>query len=237
MGGKLTAHSTPIEIAFFYGQKEMRKIIDLTGRQFGRLFVLSVSGKDKANHTIWLCKCSCGTKTNVQSSHLLTNHTRSCGCLLQETKTKHGLCGKNGNKLYSAWKAMIARCYNEKTESYHNYGGRGIAVCDRWIDNPANFINDMGLPSNKSLTLERIDVNGNYDPSNCKWASMKEQQRNKRNNTVIEFNGESLCFSEWCEKLGFKKSTLKNRLTVRGWSIEKSLTTPVRKKLPSSIRI
>ena len=215
----------------------MSRLINLAGKKFHRLEVLSLIGKDKANHAIWKCKCDCGNETNIQSSHLITGHTKSCGCLHKEALTKHGFCVKNGNKLYSAWQAMVARCYNEKTESYHNYGGRGIIVCDRWIDSPANFINDMGVPFNKSLTLERIDVDGNYEPSNCKWASMKQQQRNKRNNNVIEFNGESLCLSAWCEKLGLKESTLRNRLTVRNWSIEKSLTTPARKKSPSSIGI
>jgi len=211
----------------------MGKRIELAGKTFSRLSVLSLSGKDKANHSIWLCVCSCGKKVNVHSSHLLTGHTQSCGCLHQEIRTKHGL---HGGKLYYAWQSMIARCFNPKTKNYHNYGGRGITVCDRWKESIANFIFDMGIPDNKSLTLERINVNGNYEPSNCKWASMKDQQRNKRNNNVIEFNGESLCMSEWCEKLGLNKSTLNNRLTVRGWSIEKSLTTPARKKSISSIR-
>lgn len=205
----------------------MSRLINLAGKKFHRLEVLSLIGKDNANHAIWQCKCDCGNETNVQSSHLITGHTRSCGCLHKEVLTKHGC---HGGKLYNAWQAMISRCYNSKTESYHNYGGRGITVCERWIDSPINFILDMGIPDNKKLTLERIDVNGNYELSNCKWASMKQQQRNKRNNNVIEFNGESLCLSEWCEKLNLKRSTLRNRLTVRGWSIEKSLSTPARKK-------
>lgn len=210
----------------------MGKRIDLTGKQFGRLTALSVSGKDKVNHTVWLCKCSCGAETNVQSSHLITNHTRSCGCLLQETRAKHGLCGESGNKPYSAWHSMVARCYNPKAKNFPNYGGRGITVCERWRYDPSNFFNDMGYPDDEKLTLERIDVNGNYEPTNCKWASMKDQQRNKRDNVIIEFNNEKLCVSEWCERLNLKSSTLRNRLTVRGWSIEKSLTTPARKKQP-----
>ena len=205
------------------------KVIDETGNRYGRLLVLSRSEKMAGTKATWECKCDCGNKTIVDGDKLRRNHTRSCGCYHKDRNIKHGL---HGSKIYNAYISMINRCYNEKNENYKNYGGRGITVCDRWKSSLEDFISDMG-ESDKGLSIERIDTNGNYEPNNCKWATQKDQARNKRNNNIIEFNGEKMCESAWAEYLNIKRSTLRNRLTIRGWSIEKSLTTPVRYKSSS----
>lgn len=195
------------------------------GKIYGRLTVVSAV-ESIGNHAAWNCLCQCGKETIVTGTHLRTGHTVSCGCFHRESIAIHGV---HGSKEYNAWNSMIARCYNEKSENYKNYGARGISVCDRWRESPVNFIADMGV-CDKEKSLERIDVNGDYEPSNCKWATYTEQSRNKRNNNVIEFMGKKLCISEWAEVVGINRSTLKNRLTVRGWSVEKCLTYPVRFK-------
>lgn len=201
------------------------RIVDEVGNNYGRLTVVS-RAKSTSNHAKWNCSCSCGVMTIVSGTHLRSKHTTSCGCALKEARIKHG---KHGTPTYNTWASMIARCYNPKCKNYTHYGARGILVCDRWRWSPDSFIDDMG-ESKPGFSLERIDVNDGYYPENCKWATAKDQARNKRNNRLISFNGITQCESAWAESLGIKRSTLHNRLTVRGWGIEKSLTIPVRFK-------
>lgn len=137
----------------------------------------------KNHKTYWNCKCKCGKETIVYSDKLKTGHTKSCGCLKRqktiERNYRHGLYG---TRLYSIWHDMNTRCYYEKTKCYKYYGGRGITICDEWKNNFVNFYNwaiNNGYKDN--LSIDRIDVNGNYEPSNCRWATMQEQQLNKRN--------------------------------------------------------
>ena len=198
------------------------------GNIYGRLTVYS-SAESIGNHAAWNCICECGNNSVVTGTHLRSGHTLSCGCLHKDNLTKHGECG---SKEYQIWSGMISRCYNQTNKNFSNYGGRGISVCDRWRESPTNFILDMGKCGD-GMSIERNDVNGNYEPSNCRWATDIEQARNKRTNNVIEFNGLKMCLTEWAEKTGINPSTLFNRLTVRGWSIEKSLTHPVRFKSQS----
>jgi hypothetical protein len=127
---------------------------------------------------------------------------------------------------YEAWRSMIRRCQQRTHHAYHRYGQRGIAVCKRW-KNFWNFVADMGArPPGK--TLERIDNNKGYEPANCKWATWKEQQRNRRDNRILEHDGRRMTMVEWAEAVGLNYKTLKERLTQLGWSVEKSLTTPAR---------
>lgn len=157
---------------------------DLTDKQFGRLKVLKRHGKDKYNKITWLCKCECGKEKIIRGYSLKRGDTKSCGCLQRESAFKrafiHGHASKNNQSHeYITWQSMIARCTNPKQDNYKNYGGRGIIVCEKWFDFQ-NFIKDMGnKPSNK-YTIDRIDVNGNYEPSNCKWVTWNEQAINKR---------------------------------------------------------
>jgi len=134
--------------------------------------------------------------------------------------------GMNKTPIYEIWCGMIKRCSNKNSNSYHNYGGRGISVCDEWLKFD-NFYRDMGdRPENASI--DRINMNGNYEPGNCRWATRKEQSRNTRSNNLVEFNGETKCLTEWAEQVGVKVATLWNRLNS-GWDIDKALTTPTRK--------
>lgn len=213
-----------------------RKIIDLTGQKFGRLTVVkrvedyvSPSGQKLVQ---WLCECECGNKTIVQSCILRHGKTASCGCLRNEVvskiNTKHG---QAHTRPYKTWKNMIARCYHKNYKNYKNYGGRGIQVCEEWKNDFVSFYNwaiSNGYTDN--LTLDRINTDGNYEPNNCRWVSMKEQDRNRRTNRLLTYNGETHCYAEWEQLLNFGRGMVWNRLN-RGWSIEKALTTPVKQRI------
>lgn len=139
---------------------------------------------------------------------------------------KHGMCY---TRLYKLWDAMKGRCYRKGAGNYLKYGGRGITVCDEWRYNFLSF-RDWSLENgyDDTLSLDRIDVNGNYEPSNCRWVTMKDQQNNKRNTKLIEFKGVVLSQAEWCEVLEIPHHVMHNRFR-RGWSIERAFTTPIRK--------
>jgi hypothetical protein len=157
---------------------------DLTGRQYGRLRVKEFVGKHPCGrHTKWLCICICGNEKIVLGCNLKSGSTASCGCLMREAHTTHGLCPLDYAKRppeYNIWRGMRSRCENPRNEAYHNYGGRGIKVCDRWQYRFDLFLADMGRRPSPNLTLERNDVNGDYEPSNCRWATRKEQYASQR---------------------------------------------------------
>lgn len=159
----------------------MGRIRDLANQQFGRLTVLRPVGvsNSRGKNVIWLCICSCGKNTKVESTHLNGGNTKSCGCL----QIKHGL---SKTSEYHTLRGMIDRCSNPKCKAYKYYGGRGIQVCDRWknpVDGLQNFISDMGKKPLPDLSIDRIDNDGNYEPGNCRWATQEEQQKNKRRPT------------------------------------------------------
>ena len=164
----------------------MPSLIDLTGQRFGRLLVVEKS-KSKYGYVTWLCKCDCGNEKVVSGDMLRKGKTNSCGCLRkEETSKRRRQHGKKGTRLYFIWVAMKARCNNPNNKRYSSYGGRGIKVCDEWQDNFQAFNNwaiKSGYDENAKFgqcTLDRINVNGNYEPSNCRWATMAEQNKNKR---------------------------------------------------------
>jgi hypothetical protein len=181
-----------------------------------------------------VCICQCGNMTITSTNDMRTGTTKSCGCLSREkarqkcieTKTKHGMAG---TPTYTIWKGLKKRCYNEKTEAYRNYGGRGIRVCDRWLDPEngfVNFLEDMGERPSDNHEVDRYpNQDGNYEPGNCRWATHTEQARNKRNNKLLTHNGKTQCVAAWAEELGMRQTTISDRLR-RGWSVEKTLTAP-----------
>lgn len=206
---------------------------NLTGKVFGNLTVIKEGENKKYPNgqetTTWICKCSCGKIVNVETKSLISGNTKSCGCFrkefLKEKMTTHGKCGE---RIYTIWENMLRRCDYKKHISYKNYGARGIKVCDEWsedhgFDNFYQWAIKNGY--SEELTIDRIDVNGNYEPSNCRWITNAEQQNNRRNNKLIEYRGEIRTLAEWCKELSIGYSKTQLRLS-RGWSVEDAFEKP-----------
>lgn len=180
----------------------------MIGQRFGRLVVIDRSSQQAGNAT-WHCQCDCGTRVIARSDHLASGTTKSCGCLVTDTFITHG---ESNTKLYRIWCAMKQRCLNPNSESYERYGGRGITICQEWIDSFESFRQDMGPLPSEYHTLERRDNNGPYSPYNCIWATLTEQQNNTRRNRRLTYAGESLTVAQWARRLGIPASTIRGRL-------------------------
>lgn len=193
-----------------------------------RLTVVKSAGSNKHGQSLWKVRCDCGTEFIAVGCSLITGNTKSCGCYSKDVHTTHGCATRKGTiNEYAIWASMKNRCLSPTANCYHHYGGRGIKVCKRWLKFE-NFLKDMGKRPSAKHSVERIDNNGDYDPSNCMWATRSVQNVNKRTTRRITFNGVTLAASEWAKKLQMKKPTLMGRLNSYGWPIEKALTTPVR---------
>lgn len=198
-----------------------RKIIDLTGKVYGRLTVISLDGS-MHKQSRWQCLCDCGKMTVVYAFSLKSGCTKSCGCLHKEIISKpRGVNEDTKSKEYRAWAGMKTRCYLTSSVGFKYWGGRGIKVCDRWLHSYKNFLSDMGRAPSKKHTLERKDNNKNYGPDNCKWATMKEQAQNRRG--TISVNGVSLF--DYCSSNNLPYSRVVNRIR-RGWSINDAINIP-----------
>lgn len=204
---------------------------DIRGQRFGRLVALEAVGRDKQGYVLWKCKCDCGNE-KIASIKYLGRGTCSCGCYSKEVhnsvRTKHG---KRYTRLYKVHTSMIQRCTNPNAHGYENYGGRGIKVCDEWKEYSSfeKWAKENGYDETAKhgkCTLDRIDTNGNYEPDNCRFVNMQVQQRNRRSNHLIAFNGETHCLKEWAEIIGISYGTLCKRIAY-GWSIERALTAPL----------
>ena len=199
------------------------KFINLLGATFGRLTVVArAQNTDRA--VMWLCACECGAEAIVRSQLLRLGKTKSCGCLRRETVgTQRRTHGSSNSRGYNIWGRMMQRCGNPKSERWPLYGGRGIEVCERW-KRAANFLADMGEPP-PGNSIERIDVNGNYEPGNCRWATQREQTRNTRRNRYVVFGGTRVPLIEVSESTGISYSLLRDRLN-RGWDLERAIAEP-----------
>lgn len=204
----------------------MGKIKDLTGKKFGRLTAMKIEHFGIKNKAYWLCKCDCGKEKVVCGSLLTYGAVKSCGCLQKEavskTNKKHGMAH---SRLHYIWVAMKERCYNKNNKDYAKYGGRGIFICDEWENDFKSFYDwaiSNGYDENVrfgELTIDRIDVNSNYEPSNCKFSTIKEQCNNKTNNHYEEYNGKKYTLSQLEEIIGVKQRKIWYELN-KGMSIK-----------------
>ena len=200
----------------------MPRLIDLKGVRFDHLVVKERAGADKRGHAMWLCQCDCGNTKTLPAHKLMAGEYKSCGCM--HHKYGHG---QSDTRLYHIWRTMKARCVDSNSHKYHAYGGRGIAICDEWLNSFQSFYDwAMANGYREDLSIDRIDNDGNYEPSNCRWATSKEQANNTRANRNIEYNGESHTLAEWADIKGLTVSALHHRLS-RGWSVTDALSTPM----------
>lgn len=200
---------------------------DITGKKFGRWTALSKAPSSPRGLAKWECVCECGTRRVVDSNRLVNGKSKSCGCARSaataKAKTVHG---GSYTRTYGIWSGMKTRCLNPNEKCYPNYGGRGITVCERW-QSFETFLADMG-EAPPGATLDRINNDGNYDPSNCRWATLEVQLNNKRSNHRIEIDGVSRTIAEWSRVTGVKESTIMSRLRY-GWTKRAAVFDKVRK--------
>jgi hypothetical protein len=199
--------------------KPSKPRINLTGRRFGKLTILYFVGRYGRRY-FWRAQCDCGDQAVVDSANL-NKGTRSCGCVTLARITKHGLYMSSE---YRTWASMKMRCLNPKTLGYARYGGRGIKICDRWLDF-TKFIADMGRKPSLRHSLDRINNDGDYEPSNCRWATPKEQAFNRGNNRLVTAFGITLPMTAWAERQGLGYSALRGRLET-GLTPEEALSLP-----------
>lgn len=179
-------------------------------------------------HKRCLCKCDCGNYVSVLEEHIKSGATKSCGCLRKKNKEKCEWHTHIHTRIYKIWSNMLSRCNNPNVPAYKNYGGRGIKVCDEWKQFP-NFLKwSMDTGYDDTLTIDRIDNDKGYCPNNCRWVTSITQGNNKRNNRIIEYNGQVLTLSEWARKLGVPYKSLAARIERR-WNIKDAFEKPYRK--------
>ena len=212
----------------------MSKKVDLTGERFGELLVVKEAGTLPGGIVLYECLCSCGKTTIVRGNNLKSGNTRSCGHLfkknVKEMHITHGGCNE---RLHGVWNAIKGRCYNPKCKAYKNYGAKGIRMYEEWRNDYVafrEFFTNLGYNKNSErgeLTIERIDVNGNYEPSNCTLIPLEKQMRNKTNSHFISYQGETKTVTEFAIEYDIQVDTLLERLKA-GWSVEYSLLKPVK---------
>ena len=212
-----------------------RRLIDLTGKRFGRLTVKGRNPKNtRFKHPRWDCICDCGNVAVIQGEKLRNGETKSCGCLQREiaimANTIHGnACRGKLSTEYSSWNALKNRCLNMNAEKWPNYGGRGIKICDRWIDSFENFLYDMGKRPEGCSSIDRKDNDGGYEPGNCRWATYKQQAGNTSKNVWIEHGGKRMIKADWIREVGVWAGTWNSMKNKHGFSEEETLEYFVKK--------
>ena len=203
----------------------MSKFINLEGNTFGEWKVISLAGKATSGNYKWLCECSCGERKEIDGNSLRSGKSTKCRhCFTPVNKTKY-----SKDPIHTTWSGMKDRCYNPNSRNFVNYGGRGIEICDGWLSNPVNFYAwayEHGY--GKGMSIERMDVNGNYEPSNCTFIPLKQQAANKRNNHYVTINGCTHTLTEWCRQMNINRDIVKSRIKS-GMSDVEALTKPVNK--------
>ena len=197
----------------------MSKIKDETGNRFSKLLVLKRADNTRNGQTQWLCKCDCGNECVVTASNLRRGKQVSCGCHGKSVNAKNDVPTElRQTRLYTIWKDMQYRCYNKKSNRFHRYGLKGVKVCDEWLNSFEAFYEwAMNNGYEDDLSIDRIDANGNYEPSNCRWATAKTQARNKSTNRLLTYKGATKCLAEWCETYNLKQQTVSQRIRY-GWT-------------------
>jgi hypothetical protein len=204
------------------------RALDVQGHQFGRLRVLALA-QQTAHGRIWKCRCTCGRTCLVQASALTSGRTTSCGCRHRElVAARNFVHGRTSTPEYGIWSHIIDRCTNQKCPSYKWYGGRGITICERWRLSFVAFLRDMGLRPSPHHTIDRIDNNGPYCPENCRWVTIDQQARNRRNNHVVTLHGKSQTLTDWLQEFHLSEHVYWARVSRYGWPVIRALTTPVR---------
>lgn len=223
----------------------MPKLIDLAGRRFGRWLVLHRTDPPldwKHGRVWWFCRCDCGTEKAVFGNSLRSGGSHSCGCLHREMASRrmsgknhpmyrHGhTCNNQRSKEWRTWNAMIRRCTYESMDDYDRYGGRGISICPQWRHSFETFLHDVGSAPSAKHSIDRIDNDGNYEPSNIRWATNSEQIKNSRKARLITFQGQTMNIGDWAKETGINRQTIQMRIDHRGWSIHDALTKPPQRR-------
>lgn len=207
----------------------------LIGERFGRLTVISTDSDVFNATTKWNCICDCGNSTQSLTHNLLRGSAKSCGCLRRERASEYSKSqikhGGTKTRLYRIWHSMKCRCYYEGDKCYNAYGAKGIKVCIEWLESFAVFRNwALANGYAENLTIDRIDVNGDYTPENCRWATNAEQANNRTDTVFLTYKGTTKPLTEWANEMGIDRGVLYARIKHYGWPVEKALLTPLRKR-------
>lgn len=210
----------------------------VAGQRFGSLVVLDRPPRRLNRSVLWECMCDCGNHTEARTSRLLTGEKRSCGC--QKNAPKPPTTFRRGAHIgrwksrgvrsseFRAWQSMKKRCLNTRDQYYHVYGGRGIRVCDRWLESFENFLEDMGKKPSESHSLDRIDNDGNYCQENCRWATVEQQANNRQQTVSVTALGRTQSLQQWARETGLHPQTIQSRLKKFGWAPDEAVSVPAR---------
>lgn len=203
--------ATQIDLSKIDTHKQPKRMLhNLVGEKIGRLAVNEYYGISDKKQIYWKCVCECGNEIIVKTADLTAGVRKSCGCLQMESGKANYKYGCRTNRLYRIWRGMKARCLNKNSPNYCSYGSKGISICEEWVHDFTKF-QSWALANGYSdeLSIDRINVNGNYEPANCRWATIKEQANNKTNNVYITENGKTQTLAEWCEEFNANRDKVK----------------------------